>query len=117
MSNKHDIEIQQGAVFRRVLQWQNPDGTVIDLTGYSGAMQVRPTVASNTILVDLSDPTHGSITFDLQAGLIWIEIKSSHTATLTAPGTAVYDFELIEPGGERHRLLEGKVAITAEVTR
>jgi hypothetical protein len=117
MSNKHDIVIQQGSVFRRVLQWRNPDDTVVDLTGYTAAMQVRPDYKSTTKLVDLSDPTHGSITFDIPAGLIWIEIKSSFTATLVAPATAVYDFELVEPSGERHRLLEGKVAITPEVTR
>ena len=36
---KYDIQIEQGATFRRVLRWEQSDGTPVDLTGATAKMQ------------------------------------------------------------------------------
>jgi hypothetical protein len=119
MSNKYDIEIKQGSVFRRSITYKDSTGALVNLTGYTARMQVRPKYTSVDKLVDItSSPSgHGSITLGGVAGTIVILIHSAHTATLDAPAKAVWDLELVEPGGEADRILEGAVVITPEVTK
>lgn len=114
MAETHDITIDQGATFELVVEWKDPDGDPIDLTGYSAAMQIRRTF-SDTPLVALASGGSG-ITIDAALGKLSITIARTVTAALAAPLRGVYDLEL-STGGTTYRLLEGSVLITPEVTR
>lgn len=104
----YDITIYQGAKFDLNLVWRD-----VDLTSYTARMQIRLRKESEDILVSLTDGD--GITLGSTAGTISIEISSEDTAALTFR-SGVYDLELVS-GGEVQRLLEGKVRVSAEVTR
>lgn len=113
MAETHDITIEQGATFDLVVEWQDPDGDPIDLTGYSAAMQVRRTF-SDVALISLSSGS--GITIDAVNGKLTITVSRTVTASLPAPIRGVYDIE-VSTGGITYRLVEGSVMITPEVTR
>lgn len=88
-----------------------------DLTGYTARMQIRPSVASETIILSLTSPDDIIITTN-DAG-IQIVIAASVTETLDFD-SAVYDLELENPALSPpyvHRLVEGEVTLLKEVTR
>ena len=53
-AGKYSFVIEQGATFTIQLDYKDNTGTPIDLTGYSGKMQIRPTVTSDTVYLTLS---------------------------------------------------------------
>lgn len=103
---------KQGTTFTKTLTWSK-DGSPVDLTSYTAAMQVRSTYSSSSAVVSLTDG-HG-ITLGGDAGTIQITIDNATTAGLTA-GDYVYDLELTS-GSTVTRLLEGQFIVTPEVTR
>jgi len=90
------------------------DGVVQDLTGWTARMQVRPTISSATVTLDL-DSTGGEIVLGGAAGTVTILIAASATAALTA-ASYVYDLELVD-GTEVTALLAGTFVVAPEVTR
>lgn len=110
------ITIEQGATFNPVLTWKDQAGALIDLTGYTARMQVRPTVDdTGTPLLDL-DTTNGKIVLGGTAGTITFAVPAVDTAALVFD-EAVYDLELIDGAGEVTRLLKGDVYLSPEVTK
>lgn len=107
-----DLTIQQGATFSLQLTFADGNGDPIDLTGYAGAAEVRTSYDAATPVATLSvavtDPTNGVMTLSLTA---------AQTAALTAPSGGVWDLLLTTPTGDKFRVLEGNVRITAAVTR
>lgn len=118
-----DFVCNQGATFRRGLVWSDEDEVGVPLAGYTARMQVRPTVASTDVTIELTTE-NGRITLDEDvAGRLVLEISAEDTAALDA-GTSrsagkkyVYDLELEDGTGFVTRLLEGKFTIFPEVTR
>ena len=47
-AGKYNFTIEQGTTIRLELQYKDSSGSAIDLTGYSGRMQIRPDYADNT---------------------------------------------------------------------
>lgn len=111
----YEIMIECGATFRLALTWHAPDGTPINLTGWSARMQIRHRRTDAIPLVSLMSPS-GGIVLGGTAGTINITITADDTADLTAK-SGVYDLELVSPAGEVTRLVQGPVAISPEVTR
>lgn len=110
-----DITIEQGATFTLSLVWKDSAGTPINLTGWTARMQVRPSYGSDVVLLNLNS-TSGGITLGGLAGTI--EVVGSATATAAITGRkAVYDIELVAPGGAVTRLLQGLATLSPEVTR
>lgn len=124
-AGRYSFLIEQGATLDFEIQYRDASGTAIDLSGYSGRMQLRPDVASTSSYISLSSslqadgtglnfsgsngttsPTSGSI------GLYISAVSSS----LLSFDEAVYDLE-IQSGSLVIRLLEGKVKLSPEVTR
>lgn len=64
-------------------------------------------------LVDLTSPQVWAR--DLTTGRVLLYISDEKTQTISQSG--VYDLELESPEGERFRVLQGKVRLSAEVTR
>ena len=110
-----DLLIEQGATFQKKLIWQDADGNPIDITNYTGRMQVRESKDATVILVELTT-VNGRITIGGANGEIDLEIDATTTAALTF-SSAVYDLELEDTGGIVTRLVEGKVKLSFEVTR
>jgi hypothetical protein len=132
-----DLEILQGATFHKRFWYgrrtdplgPTPDPIAVppvnftpyDLTGCSARMQVRPSVDSEIIWIDVDET---AITLGGTAG--WIDIKASAIQTAafdfdpsptTKRGSGVYDLELVYTNGDVIRLAQGKVTLDPEVTR
>lgn len=112
----YDLRVEQGATFQRTITW-SADGVPVPLGGMSARLQIRKTAAApDPPLLALSSPD-GGITLD-DPGVIVVTITAEQTAALGAT-SAVYDLEVVQPTDPEtvHRLLQGKVVVSAEVTR
>jgi len=110
-----DILIEQGITFERNIQIRNKDGTAKDLTGYSGRMQIRPTEASATVLLD-ANTANGMITINSPGGIVTITVGADITTPL-AFTTAYYDVEIFSSTTNVIRILKGSASLSLEVTR
>lgn len=115
MADQYNILIDQGATYTLALTYNNANGTPINLTNYTAAMQVRDTVNSTTTVLSLSSPSNG-IVITGASGLINITVTAAQTTALSA-NTFVYDLEITSTTGVVTRLIQGSVTVNAEVTR
>ena len=107
--------IEKGATYNHVLYWKDKTKTPINLTGVTAKMQVRETVESSTVLVELSTENSGIIIVPLE-GKITLHLSAVQTTSLQGSG-GVYDLEVYFTNGDIVRLIEGQVVFKAEVTR
>lgn len=124
-AGRYSFTIEQGATTSFEIQYKNSSNVPFDLAGYSGRMQLRPSVDSSTVLLTLSSSlqpdgtglnfsgSNGSTT--QASGSIGIFV-SAVTSSLLSFDSAVYDLELVS-GSVVTRLLEGTVKLSKEVTR
>jgi hypothetical protein len=109
----YNIKCPQGATFDKTFTI-TVNGSPMNLTGYTAAMQVRETYDSTSTLLSL---TNGSgITLGGTAGTIAVLVASTATAAI-ADGFYSYDLEITSGGGVTDRLLQGKFVVTPQVTR
>lgn len=109
------LEIWQGATWRQDFVWKDSAGALLNLTGYTARMQIRPALASSIKLADLTTE-NGGIALGGAAGTIVLTLTAAQTAAITAE-SGVFDLELVSPTGDVTRLMEGPVIISFEVTR
>jgi len=126
-AGKYTLLIEQGATLKLDLAYKDSNNVPIDLTGYSGRMQIKDNYADSatTTYLTLSssfnaDGTgiHFSGSADAlppTSGTIGLVISAISSSALTFD-TAYYDLE-ITSGSVVTRLLEGLVKISKEVTR
>lgn len=108
----YNLTVYQGADFDRTFT-VTQNGSALNLTGYTSAMQVREAADSTAYLLSL---TSGSgITLGGTAGTIAVAITSAQSSALSA-GSYAYDLELIV-GSQITRLLQGSVNVVGNVTR
>jgi hypothetical protein len=124
-AGKYSFVLEQGSTFDIEIQYKDTTGSAVDLSGYSGKMQIRPTIASETVYLTLSSSLNGDgtgLNFSGSNGStpptsgsvgIFISATSSSALDFTE---AVYDLE-ITSGSIVTRILEGKVKLSKEVTR
>lgn len=106
-----NLTIEQGATFPMVITYKlKSTGQPIDLTGYAARLQIRKTVDSPTVLLDLM-PTLGGA-----SGTIDCSLTAAQTTALTFD-SGVYDVTLTSPVGVVKRLLQGTVTLSKGVTR
>lgn len=113
LAGRYDITVEQGSTFNLSLVYKDQRGYVIDLSGYSAKMQMRPSVSSSTVAMELST-ANGRIAIEGTSGKITLQITAADTATLS--GSGVYDLELSN-GAIVQRILEGSYTVSPEVTR
>lgn len=123
-AGKYNIVIEQGATYQVELQYKDSNNNPIDLTGYSGRMQIRPAIGSTTSYLYLSSslqPDGTGLNFSGSnnikspiSGAIGIYI-SAVTSSLLTFTTGVYDLEL-QSGSVVTRILQGNVQLSKEVT-
>lgn len=127
-AGRYSFTIEQGATLDFELAYKDSNNDPIDLTGYRGKMQIRPSIGSDTIYATLSsslDPDGTGLNFSGSDGLnppasgtigIFISANSSSQFDF---GEAVYDLELASGSDDYPivtRLLEGKVQLSKNVT-
>ena len=109
----YTFAIEQGADYDKPLVWRDSTGNPVNLTGYTARMQLRPSVSSDTVLLDLTTE-NGGITLGGATGEITLHFTESNTSPLVKGG--VYDLEMII-GGKVKRLVQGSITVSREVTR
>ena len=107
--------IEKGATYNHVLFWKDKQKTAIDLTGVTAKMQVRETVESTVVLLELSTE-NGGLTIVPLDGKITLHVSAQQTTNLDGYG-GVYDLELYYTDNSIIRLIEGQIAFKPEVTR
>jgi tRNA threonylcarbamoyladenosine modification (KEOPS) complex Pcc1 subunit len=111
----YNIVADQGATLSRVITWRDSARTPYNITGYTARMQVRSTVDSSTVVLELTT-ANSRISLGGATGQITLTVSATDMAAVTA-GKYVYDLELISSGGVVSRLVQGNFVIRAEVTR
>jgi hypothetical protein len=111
MGAKANILIDQGADYSTSLTVTEDDGTATDLTGYTGAGQIRKHYASASAYDFV-------VTFsaDRSNGVVTLSLGRAVTETIEA-GRYVYDVEITSSANNRTRLVEGIATITPQVTK
>ena len=99
----YNISCPQGATFDRTFTY-SVGGTVVDLTGYTAALQVREYADAGTALISLSTGGSG-VVLGGTAGTIQVAIGAATTGSVAA-GSYAYDLELYQ-GSTVTRLLRG----------
>lgn len=123
-AGKYNITIEQGATYTVEIQYKDSNSSPIDLTGYSGRMQIRPSIGSPTAYLCLSSSLQADgtgLNFSGSSGInppasgtIGIYISAVSSSALTFD-EGVYDLE-IASGSFVARLLQGNVKLSKEVT-
>lgn len=124
-AGKYSFTIEQGSTLDFEIQYKDSGSNPIDLTNYSGRMQIRPTTDSSTVIITLSsslDADGTGLNFSgsngttpPESGSIGVFISAT-SSSLFNFNTAVYDLE-ITSGSRVNRILEGQVKLSKEVTR
>lgn len=108
MGTKVNLVVDQGATFETTINLTDDNGDLVDLTGYTGAGQIRKHYTS-------SNATNITVTLGGANGTVTLGLSANATANLTA-GRYVYDVELTNTGTVS-RIFEGIVTVTPQVTR
>lgn len=121
---KKDLEIWQGKTYDMPFTFgraiKDEEGEIVDtevtnLAGYTARMQLRPSVESETITIELTTE-NSRIVIEPAYGLVRIFLTAEETAALPV-ASYKYDLELITASGRVYGPLYGKVKVKAEVTR
>jgi hypothetical protein len=124
-AGRYSFTIEQGSTLNLELQYKDANGNPINLSGYSGRMQIRPSVASTTVYITLSSSLAADGTglnfsgsngaTSPTSGSIGVYISAASSSLLTFD-TGVYDLEIYS-GSYANRILEGQIKLSKEVTR
>lgn len=140
-ASRYDIYAEQGTTFKLHLDYKYQGGTGIDLSNFTGEMQVRRSSKDSGVLIFLTDNgvTGGGITgeFNVGGGIAGVGGISFNTAVdgtdgytggilfrvdsttmkNVPSGKHFYDFEMTNTIGEVMRLIEGTFEVSREITR
>ena len=107
MAVKANITIDQGTDFATSLDVTDDNGDPTDLTGFTGAAQMRKHYTSSNSV---------SFSVSIAGGEVTLSMNAVTTANLVA-GRYVYDCELTSSSNVVSRIVEGIVTVTPQVTR
>lgn len=116
-ASRYDLTVDQGAVLDTQFRYLNPDGSPVDLTGYSARCQIRSAAGpSGKLLLTLdSESTPPTITIDGPNGLITLNASADMTAgILSKSGT--WDLFIWDTPDNARMLLFGNVIIRQRTT-
>lgn len=111
----YNLEIEQGVSFKESFVLRDSDNQLMDLTGYTARMQIRPYVSSELVLIDATSE-NAMIVISPTLGKVEIQLTPAQTELLTFT-KSVYDMELVSPSSEVIRLVQGVVLVSPQVTR
>lgn len=108
MASKANLIIDQGTTFSTTITVTDDDGNALDLSGYTGAAQIRKHYTS-------SNSVSFNVSISAATGEVTLSLTANATSNIVA-GRYVYDCELTN-SGTVSRVLEGIVTVTPQVTR
>ena len=109
MATKANLLIDQGSTFSTTVTITDTNGNLLDLTGYTGAAQMRKSYTSTT--------AHNfSVAVGNNSGTITLSMSANTTANI-AGGRYLYDVELIDTSNTVSRVFEGIVTVNPNITR
>lgn len=94
-----------------VLEYNKP----VNLTGFTGRMQIRAKIDDSTIIKELTS-LNGGVIINNTDKTIQLYMSAADTAVLNFQ-TGVYSLELVSSGGEVTQLIAGSISLVKEVTR
>lgn len=121
---KVNLEVWQGKTFEEPYTFgtaiKNEAGELVDiqvtkLNGYTGRMQLRSSIDSADVVLELTTE-NDRIIIDADHGIVTLYIADEDTALLPV-GSYKYDLELITASGRVYGPLYGTVKVKGEVTR
>ncbi|UOF79343.1 hypothetical protein [Caudoviricetes sp.] len=121
------IKFDKGKTLNPTFFYLSPSFTVIDLTGYTARMQVRLAYSDVSPLFDLTTANGGLVlvvgTATLDNGTqvpnahgVKFVLTSAQTTTIGF-SEAIFDIELIKPGGDVLPFIKGTLTPFEEVTK
>ena len=114
MAVAYNTTIDQGADWYLTVTYEDPNGTAINITNYTAALQVRSLPSDPTTVLSLS--TGSGITITGATGTVEVHATAAQTGAIDE-GNYYYDLEITAPTGVVTRLVQGQVVVSAEVTR
>lgn len=103
----YEIIIDEGETWTISVEYQDSDGSVIPLTGYTAHLRVRPFPSSEPVAT-YTDAT-GHIVIDGLNGELTITLSDEDTTDL---GVGEYFYDLgVTSGGVTDKLLRGKIIV------
>lgn len=103
-----NITIPQGTTFSETFTSTESDGSITNLTGYTGSASLKKWYGSST-------KTDFSVSITVGTGEVAITLTSTQTAAIE-PGRYYYDVRLESSGGSVSRLVEGMALVRAGIT-
>ena len=104
------INIDQGRNWTLNVTWNNPDGSPVNLTGYTASFGLSQSYSAT---LDLTLTSGSGITLGGSAGTIAIAATSTQTNITATNYTA--ELVLISGAGVKTSLLKGFITVTAKV--
>ena len=120
-AGKYALLIEQGATLDLELLYKDSNNVPVDVSSFTGKLQIRPDYADNTstVYLTLTDPVINGTGIDFttsgSSGVMGIKVSAANTSTLTFD-TALYDFEITDTNGIVTRLLQGTAQLSKQVT-
>lgn len=111
------LSIVQAATFVQQFTWYGPDGTPVDLTGYSADMQFRGTVEDTGIAIIDASTGNGKIVLGGTSGTITVTISSTTTSALADGLQMVWNLFLTSPSNIIYPLAAGPATVFGSTIR
>lgn len=114
MTQRYDFTIEQGSDFAALFVCSTTCSGTFDLHGYMAEMQIRQ--GRFGAPVDELTSENGRLEIDVERSAILM--KMPHSCTEKYPcAQLLYDIEITSSEGERHRILQGVITVSGEITR
>jgi hypothetical protein len=113
LSAKYNLVCDQATTFNFQFSINN-DNVLLNLTGYTGTMTVRPFVGATTTTV-VASTANGRMVLGGALGTVTVIIDATTTGAIGS-GRYVYDL-VLTTGSTVTRYLEGKFIVTGAVTQ
>ena len=117
MGDSYNTIINQGADWFFNITYENPNGTPINLTGFTAASQLRSLPSSAQAALTLTTE-NGGIEITALTGEVALHATAEQTGAIDE-GDYFYDVEIYSPANPSvvTRLVQGQITVSAEVTR
>ena len=113
MSAKYNLVCDQATTFNFQFSINN-NNVLLNLTGYTGVMTVRPFVGATTTTV-VASTANGRMVLGGALGTVTVTIDATTTGAI---GAGRYSYDLVlDSGATVTRYLEGKFIVTGAVTQ
>jgi hypothetical protein len=113
LSAKYNLVCDQATTFNFQFSINN-NNVLLNLTGYTGTMTVRPFVGATTTTV-VASTANGRMVLGGALGTVTVTLDAATTGDIGA-GRYAYDL-VLNSGGTVTRYLEGKFIVTGAVTQ